>query len=86
VLVSFGESVEPGAIEPLEGVTHVEKQADKLRLFTDSPGSVATQVVDFARRQNLEILSLNTLGPSLEEVFVSLSKGIFSLEGSTEKK
>ena len=86
VLVSFGHLVEPGAIESLEGVSHVEKQADKLRLFTDSPGPVATQVVDFARRQNLEILSLNTLGPSLEEVFVSLSKGIFSLEGSTEKK
>jgi ABC-2 type transport system ATP-binding protein len=85
VLVSFNVPVDPRTVESLEGVTHVEKQADKLRLFTDSPGPVTTQVVDFARSKNLDILSLNTLGPSLEEVFVSLSKGGFSFEGSPEK-
>jgi ABC-2 type transport system ATP-binding protein len=85
VLVSFSTPVEPGAIGPLEGVTHVEKQADKLRLFAESPERVITQVLDFAHSQNLEILSLNTLGPSLEEVFVSLSKGDFSVERSTER-
>jgi ABC-2 type transport system ATP-binding protein len=85
VLVGFDVPVDPATIESLEGVTHVEKQADKLRLFTQSPGPVTTRVVDFARRESLEILSLNTLGPSLEEVFVSLSKGGRALEGSAPK-
>ena len=74
VTVSYDGSIDPEAVRNFEGVTHVEKEGDKLRLFTDSPGLVTTRVVDFARDRNLKILSLNTLGPSLEEVFLFLSK------------
>ena len=74
VLVSYDSSVDPETISHLEGVNHVVKEGDKLHLFTDSPGLVTTQLVDFARDKNLKILSLNTLGPSLEEVFLFLSK------------
>ncbi len=34
---------------------------------------MVAEVVDFAKQNNLEILSLNTLAPSLEDVFVSLA-------------
>ncbi len=73
VQVAFDAPVEPDAVADLQDVSHVEKQGDKLRLYTSSPGAVATQLVSFAPTKSLKIVSLNTLGPSLEEVFVSLT-------------
>ncbi len=75
VVVAFNRHVEAQDLARLDRVTHVAQEGDKLRIYTPSPGAVVMQVVDFARRANMEITSLNTLGPSLEEVFVSLSSG-----------
>ena len=83
VEVSFSDAVEPDQLGDIPRVTHVEKQGDKLRLYAASPGSVAMYVVQFARERNLEIHSLNTLGPSLEEVFMALSRGDPAGEGDT---
>lgn len=75
VEVAFDRAVDPAELEACDEVTHVEKQGDKLRLFTSSPGQVVEQLAGYARESELTILSVNTLGPSLEEVFVSLSSG-----------
>jgi len=75
VEVSFSEVVEPERLADLPGVTRVEKRADKLHLRTASPGAVAMTLVDFAHEHDLEIISIVTHGPSLEEVFVALSGG-----------
>jgi ABC-2 type transport system ATP-binding protein len=75
VEVSFSDPVEPEQLADIPEVAHAEKQGDKLRLYTASPGLVATHVAQFALERNLEIHSLNTLGPSLEEVFLALSRG-----------
>ena len=83
VEVSFSDAVEPDQLGDIPRVTHVEKQGDKLRLYAASPGSVAMYVVQFARERNLEIHSLNTLGPSLEEVFMAVSRGDPAGEGDT---
>lgn len=83
VQVAFDAPVEPDAVADLQDVSHVEKQGDKLRLYTSSPGAVATQLVDFARGKSMSILSLNTLGPSLEEVFVSLTGADAGEQGVT---
>ncbi len=74
VLVAFDRPVDREQLDELDQVTHSQKEGDKLRLFTPAPGKVVEQLVPFAQERRLEILSLNTLGPSLEEVFVSLSK------------
>ena len=74
VQVAFGAPVELEALANLAAVTHVEKEADKLHLFTARPGHVATEVALFARSHSLNITSLNTVGPSLEEVFMSLTE------------
>ncbi len=74
VLVAFDGPVNREQLDQLDEVTHSEKEGDKLRLFTPAPGKVVEQLVPFAQQRRLEILSLNTLGPSLEDVFVSLSK------------
>ena len=74
VLVAFDGPVNREQLDELDEVTHSQKEGDKLRLFTPAPGKVVEQLVPFAQQRRLEILSLNTLGPSLEDVFVSLSK------------
>ncbi|MGC9319336.1 MAG: ABC transporter ATP-binding protein [Armatimonadota bacterium] len=73
VEVAFSEAVELAALEDFEEVTHGEKHGDKLRLFTATPGRLIERLVSFAQERDVEILTVNTLGPSLEEVFLSLS-------------
>ncbi len=73
VQVAFDRPVAPEELAGLPQVSRVEKQGDKLHLYTSSPGDTAGAVVDFARGNDLAIVSLNTQGPSLEEVFVRLT-------------
>ena len=57
----------------LPGVNHEVKSGNERRLYTDSPVDVIPAVVDFAREHGLRITSLNTLGPSLEDVFLKIT-------------
>jgi ABC-2 type transport system ATP-binding protein len=57
----------------LPGVNHEIKSGNGRRLYTDSPGDVIPAVVGFAREHALRISSLNTLGPSLEDVFLKIT-------------
>jgi ABC-2 type transport system ATP-binding protein len=83
VAVSFSEAVEPERLGSVPGLRHIEKQGDKLQLYTASPGAAAMHLVELARQNGIEIVSLNTLGPSLEEVVVALSSGEASDGGPT---
>jgi len=68
----------------LEGVTEWRRDGDKLRLFTSDPGALVPLVVDLARSRGTGLVSLNTLGPTLEDVFVKvtgLEVGAASREG-----
>lgn len=62
-------------LEKLQVVEEIEKEGDKYRLYGSDPGEIVEEVVDFARSENLKIISLNTSGPSLEEVFTHLTTG-----------
>ena len=73
VLASFNPSVSPEALGKLQHVRSVEKEGDKFRLLTSHPGPVAMHIADFARDHHVDIVSINTFGPSLEDVFVALS-------------
>jgi ABC-2 type transport system ATP-binding protein len=57
----------------IEHVTDVKKLGDKFRLVTGDPPEVIEGVTEFARRSNLRIISITTLGPSLEDVFIRLT-------------
>ena len=72
VSVAFDRTLEASALEGWPGVSRVEKEGDKLRLFTATPGAVVRRVAEYAGGNGLEIVSLNTLGPSLEDVFLAL--------------
>ncbi|TFF91278.1 ATP-binding cassette domain-containing protein [Candidatus Thorarchaeota archaeon] len=60
-------------LERIEGVREVQKRGDKFRLFTLTPPDTLSGVFSFARERGLQLLTVNTLGPTLEDVFVELT-------------
>jgi ABC-2 type transport system ATP-binding protein len=60
-------------LRQLPGVSEVRKEGDKFRLFTQDPSDVIAAVMEYATVHNTRVLSINTLGPSLEDVFIKLT-------------
>jgi len=60
-------------LEEFPYVREVVKEGDKFRLFTDDPSSVLASVWTYSQSNNLNLITVNTLGPSLEDVFVNLT-------------
>ena len=67
-------------LKTIQGVTEVVKHGDKYRLFTEDPPTVLSGIWEYVSANDLTIFSVNTLGPSLEDVFVKLT-GITSEVG-----
>ena len=57
----------------LPEVSTVLKIGDKWRLYTDSPPDLLPHLMKFSEKENLDIVSLNTLAPSLEDVFLQIT-------------
>lgn len=60
-------------LEQIPAVTEVIKQGDKFRLITNDPPVVIKGVMAFAAQHGGRVISVNTLGPSLEDVFIRLT-------------
>jgi ABC-2 type transport system ATP-binding protein len=80
-IVKSSMSVEVAFLNTVTGllkfdhVNRVEKKGDKFKLYTDSPSEVIPQVVKYAEDTGNTVLALNTVGPTLEDVFVQLTGG-----------
>ena len=61
------------SLAALPGVTTQVKTGDKWRLYTDDPSALLPRVMDYARSRGLRVVSLSTLGPSLEDVFLEIT-------------
>jgi ABC-2 type transport system ATP-binding protein len=72
--ISFDKSVNAEDLLKLPGVNGANKLGDKLRLCVDETNASIDELVDYARLKKLNIISLNTLAPSLEDVFLQLVK------------
>ena len=59
----------------LPDVNTVVKVGDKWRLYTEDPSALLPRVLRFIDTQGLRIVSLNTLAPSLEDVFLQITGG-----------
>jgi ABC-2 type transport system ATP-binding protein len=57
----------------LPGVTTPVKMGDKWRLYTEDPSALLPRVMDYVRSHRLRVVSLSTLGPSLEDVFLEIT-------------
>ena len=58
----------------LPAVSSVRKEGDKFRLYTNDPSLVAASLFEYAKGHALKIISINTLGPSLEDAFLAIIK------------
>ena len=61
------------ALRGLAGVSEVVKQGDKWRLYTPDPPAVLPLLFAHAQQNGMRIITLNTLGPSLEDVFLHVT-------------
>ncbi len=66
------KDVEEG-LKALRGVSSLQKLGDKYRLYTDDPSTVLQEVFTYSKMVGLTPISINTLGPSLEDVFLKLT-------------
>ena len=76
VEVSFNVPVDPSELHAMQGIVEVQNSGDKLRLYTEEPGQIVYQLVDYSRSNDLEIVTLNTMTPTLEDIFIKLTEEI----------
>jgi len=73
VEVTFDRPVESDAFTS-RYVNRIEEKGSKMRLFTSDPDEVIKRIVEVKEEKGLTIISLNTLAPSLEDVFVKITE------------
>ena len=67
----------PSDIKWVEDIPHIDRYqilGDKLRLYTPDPDIVIRELTKYTEKNKLRFVSLSTLGPSLEDVFVKLTE------------
>lgn len=75
------------ALAKMPGVTTSVKLGDKWRLYTEDPSVILPLIVNYAAARGLRIVSLNTLSPSLEDVFLDITGGqVGMIRHETEAK
>jgi len=60
-------------LKELPNVSEAVKTGDKFRLLTHDPASVLASTWNYTQSNNLKLITINTIGPSLEDVFVKLT-------------
>lgn len=60
-------------IKRLSHVKDVVTAGDKLRLYVEDPPETLPLIFDFAKKNHLRVISINTLKPTLEDAFVKLT-------------
>ena len=83
--VSFSPSTNLEKLKGLSCANDVSRLGDKCRLYVTDASEAVSSLVDFAKKNNLKIISINTLKPSLEDAFVKLT-GLSSEVLTVEKE
>lgn len=56
-------------------ISKVEEHGDKLKIFTSRPNEAIEKIMVVKKELGLNIVSISTMGPTLEDVFVKLTEG-----------
>ena len=70
-------------------MSNVLRVGDKFRLYVEDASEVIPSLIDLGRENNLRIISINTLKPSLEDAFVKitgLSPEVLAIEKEPVKR
>jgi ABC-2 type transport system ATP-binding protein len=75
--VVFDKSIDLQELSKNPSITKTASKGNKVYIYTADPSAVIEFLVEYAKESNLRIISLNTMMPSLEDVFMKLisSKG-----------
>jgi ABC-2 type transport system ATP-binding protein len=83
VAFEAGENIK-NKLQTLSGVVSVSDVGDKFRVAVENVSEAVPLMADFARKNSLKIICINTLKPSLEDAFVRLTG--LNLEVMTKEK
>lgn len=72
VEISFNKPILMDSLHQLKDASQIQRAGDKIQVQTNKPHSIIDQITNYARSHNLSIMSLNTLAPSLEDVYMKL--------------
>ena len=72
--ISFNKPVDTHELLSIKGVEKAAKMGDKLKLYVDKTSPVINALVDYSRSNGLNIVTINTIAPSMEDVFLKLVK------------
>ena len=73
------------ALRGLPGVVDIVKMGDKWRLYSENPSKLLPLIMDYATSHDLRVVSLNTLAPSLEDVYLEITGGQLGSESEKTK-
>jgi len=73
--VAFSSKVDERELKFGELVLEVKKVGDKLKLYSEKIEEIIPILVKYSNSSGNRIISLNTLAPNLEDVFLKLTKG-----------
>jgi ABC-2 type transport system ATP-binding protein len=73
--VSFdgGNNGKSPDLRAISGCEMVVKQGDKYKLYTQAPAELLPGLINYAEKHTLKVISLNTLKPKLEDVFLKMT-------------
>jgi len=69
------EGVDMRRLAEIPSVNNASKEGDRYRLYTHDPAIVLEGIWGYAKEHKLRIITMNTMGPSLEDVFLRLTGG-----------
>ena len=61
-------------VKNIPSVNKYQRLGDKFRLYTTDPDRVIRELAEYSEKNKLRFVSLNSLGPSLEDIFVRLTE------------
>jgi ABC-2 type transport system ATP-binding protein len=73
--VAFNKIVNTQEFSENPSIAKTVPAGNKVRIYTADPATVIAFLAEYAKKNDLRILSLNTMMPSLEDVFLKLIRG-----------
>ena len=62
-------------LEKIKGISKIQKVNDKFKIYMEDTDYLIRKIIDFSHQEKLKIISLNTVDPDLEDVFLKIVEG-----------